>query len=289
MFQKNAIAVFITLAAGLLTTQAHAVQRAHVSALAGTDANTATGCTVPAPCRTFQAAISVVDTNGEVVALDSGGYGAVNITKSISLTAPTGVYAGISVFPGSDGVTMATPNIYVTLRGITINSQGGNNGINVSAPSTLSVENAVITNFTGTNRAGIRVSAAARVNVSDSLLRNNEFGIYFRAGTASVIRTTLLGYGDTGVYAGDGVGSTTVSITDCTITSYQYGIRAVATTNNVDVILSQNKVVVNRVAVSTSFNFNAVDSFVTVVSLGNNTFYPDNATPSNRFFVVPLR
>jgi hypothetical protein len=288
MFQKNAIAVFITLAAGLLTTQAHAVQRAHVSALAGTDANTATGCTVPAPCRTFQAAISVVDTNGEVVALDSGGYGAVNITKSISLTAPTGVYAGISVFPGSDGVTMATPNIYVTLRGITINSQGGNNGINVSAVSTLSVENVVVTNFTGINRAGIRVAARARVNVTDSLLRNNEFGLYFSGGAAaSVIRTTVLGYGSSGVYA-DGAGNTdtNVSVTDSTITSYGSAItnagNVTSDPGSSTITLSQNKLIANNDAVLMI----GKRSFLT--TYGNNSI-PSISGPVSNVFTGSLK
>jgi hypothetical protein len=212
----------------------------------------------------------------------------VNITKSISLTAPTGVYAGISVFPGSDGVTMATPNIYVTLRGITINSQGGNNGINVSAVSTLSVENVVVTNFTGINRAGIRVAARARVNVTDSLLRNNEFGLYFSGGAAaSVIRTTVLGYGSSGVYA-DGAGNTdtNVSVTDSTITSYGSAItnagNVTSDPGSSTITLSQNKLIANNDAVLMI----GKRSFLT--TYGNNSI-PSISGPVSNVFTGSLK
>lgn len=89
MLQKNAITIFIILAAGLFTAQSHAVQRAHVSASAGSDTNAATGCTATAPCRFFQPAMSVVDNNGEVIALDSGGYGAGNADTVVSVTDST--------------------------------------------------------------------------------------------------------------------------------------------------------------------------------------------------------
>ena len=84
----------------LVGGRADAVQRAHVATY-GLNSNTSFNCSVANPCRFFQAATSVVDPNGEVVVLDSGGYGAVTLTQSISLIAPPGVYAGISVLPRS--------------------------------------------------------------------------------------------------------------------------------------------------------------------------------------------
>ena len=87
MLRPHLLALGFTfaIAAGVFSTSAQAVQRTHVSAAFGNDANTATNCTAAAPCRFFQAAMTVTDTNGEVVVLDSGGYGAVTITKSLSL------------------------------------------------------------------------------------------------------------------------------------------------------------------------------------------------------------
>src|SRR3712207_7021451 len=74
-------------------------QRTFVSAQTGNDANTVNNCSVTQPCRNFAAAISVVASGGEVVALTSGGYGPVEITKAVQITAPTGVYVAITAQP----------------------------------------------------------------------------------------------------------------------------------------------------------------------------------------------
>ena len=87
----------------------------------GNDAN---ACSLAAPCRGFARAITQTSANGEIIVLDSAGYGAVTIDRSVTITAPAGVYAGISVFTGA-GITVATPGAAVTLRGLTINGQGG--------------------------------------------------------------------------------------------------------------------------------------------------------------------
>jgi Right handed beta helix region len=184
--------------------QAHAVQRAHVSASFGTDANTASNCTVLAPCRTFQAAIKVTDTNGEVIVLDSGEYGAVTITRSVALIAPTGVYAGIYVSPDIDkGVSIDTPRISVVIRGITINGQGGSGGISMTQASRLTVENCVISNLVG---SGISVygnvySPAVIVRVTDTIIRDNgRFGIVLQNGAqATITRSMISGHIEAGV------------------------------------------------------------------------------------------
>src|SRR2546430_17304299 len=89
-------------------------QRTFVSAATGNDANP---CNRTAPCRNFAAAIAQTQPGGEVVVLDSGGYGTVTITQAVSLVAPSGVYAGITVF-GGNGITInAGPSDIVTIRG----------------------------------------------------------------------------------------------------------------------------------------------------------------------------
>src|SRR2546423_875533 len=67
----------------------------------GADRN---ACTRDLPCRNFDAAINNTVAGGEVVALDSGGYGKItSITKSIAIIAPLGIHAAMSVFSG-DGI-----------------------------------------------------------------------------------------------------------------------------------------------------------------------------------------
>ena len=224
---------FITLAAlsmavatTFISLQAQAVQRTHVSAAFGSDANTATNCAAAAPCRFFTAAMTVTNSNGEVIVLDSGGYGAVTITQSVALIAPTGVYAGISVFPGADGVTIATAGVNVVLRGLSINGQGGNNGISMTAGNRLTVENCVISNL---SQNGISVNTAATVRVTDSIVRDNGgIGIYLLNGVkATVTRAVVSGNVNNGVYLlGNTPSTSTVDIADSTVDGNFNGIYA---------------------------------------------------------------
>ena len=241
MSRTHSVALLSILLCSIVSGTAGAVQRAHVST-SGLDSNTAFNCDVARPCRFFQAASTVVDPNGEVVVLDSGGFGAVNLTKSISLIAPTGVHAGISVFPGSDGVTIATPGINVVLRGITINGLGGNNGISMTAGTSLSVEDCVISNFTGSGNIGIFVNTAAKVKIIDTLLRDSDQGIQLQGGAiATIARTRLVGIASFGIFVfGITAGTTTsASISDTNVSGVskliadKYGIFASAGSGNV--------------------------------------------------------
>ncbi len=218
----------LAVVASFACMQSHAVQRTHVSAAFGSDANTASNCTAAAPCRFFQAAMTVTDNNGEVVVLDSGGYGAVTITQSVSLTAPTGVYAGISVFPGTNGVTIATPGVNVVLRGLTINGQGGSNGINMTAGNRLTVENCVISNLT---QSGINVDTTATVRVTDTVVRDNgSNGIFLLNGAKGTITRAVISghFNDTGIRVAGTLASTTTTadIADSTLDGGFYGVYA---------------------------------------------------------------
>src|SRR5438876_2640495 len=104
--------------AGPVSIASGSAQRSFVSANHGNDANP---CTVTLPCRNFAAAIAQTIAGGEVIVLDSGGYGPVTIGNSIALIAPPGVYAGITAFSG-DAITInAGASDVVTLRGLTLN------------------------------------------------------------------------------------------------------------------------------------------------------------------------
>ena len=80
-----------------------AAQRTFVSGV-GNDSNP---CSRTAPCRTFGQAILQTAAGGEVYVLDSAGYSAFTISQSVSIIAPAGVTAGISVFSGT-GIVVNT-------------------------------------------------------------------------------------------------------------------------------------------------------------------------------------
>src|ERR1700731_870308 len=91
---------------------------------AGADTNTSVNCGPTAPCRTFSAALSVTASGGEIIVLNSGGYGPpFSIAQSVSITAPDGVYAGVTVGTGV-GITIATAGVSVALKGVSINGTG---------------------------------------------------------------------------------------------------------------------------------------------------------------------
>jgi parallel beta helix pectate lyase-like protein len=166
--------LFISL---LLALPAYAAQRTFVAS-SGNDANL---CSATSPCRSFARALTQTDANGEVIVLDSAGYGVVTINQSVSIVAAAGVYAGVSVFATQDGVTVNGGN--VVLRGLAINGQGGINGIRVVAGTEVHIEDCVISNLGGD---GIRIEGGSNIHVSGTVLRSNNRGIFLASGTPQV-------------------------------------------------------------------------------------------------------
>jgi hypothetical protein len=109
-YRQLALRFVMALAVALPAAAASAsAQRTFVSP-GGADANTASNCSLVLPCRSFGAAITVTNTGGEIIVLDSAGYGPVAISKSVSIISPPGIYAGVSVLSG-EGITMNTAGI----------------------------------------------------------------------------------------------------------------------------------------------------------------------------------
>jgi hypothetical protein len=107
--------VLLAFACMLSAMPAQAQSRVFVSAH-GSDSNP---CTFLAPCRTFQHAHDTAAANGEIDVLDPAGYGAVTITKAISIQGHG--FSGISVASGNTGITVnAGPADDVNLNGLLI-------------------------------------------------------------------------------------------------------------------------------------------------------------------------
>jgi len=220
----------------LLTSPAMAAQRTFVRS----DGNDANPCTLQQPCRTFAAALLLTDPNGELVVLDSAGYGGGTVTKPVSIIAPPSVYAGISVFAGQDGVTINAGNgDDVVLRGLTINGQGGSRGIVVTAARRVQVENCDIANMgsdgiqinggsamhvvRSTVRSnasnGIRASAPlSQVFIEESRLADNALrGLLAEQGIVSVNRSAVENNGDQGIQVQPASGMVSVAVRDSLI------------------------------------------------------------------------
>jgi hypothetical protein len=210
----------LELPAAPATTAVPTQQRTFVSGT-GSDANP---CTRTAPCRNFQRAIDETLTGGEVIVLDSAGYGPVTITRGIQLISPAGVYAGITAFSGAAINVNVPAGEKVVLRGLTLNGLGANYGIYVSSVGRLYVQQLVIKNFTLTGLYMRSDGASdARFVVEDTVLHDNEYGIWCEFG-AGIPRGTIDGvrleHGFAGVISYD---MCRLSVRDSVATGNTYG------------------------------------------------------------------
>jgi hypothetical protein len=223
--QARPTAVFaLALVAAITALPALAVQRTFVASF-GNDANTATNCGFANPCRGFSAAQTVTDSTGEIVALDAAGYGPITITKSITITANPGFYAGISASTGN-AVTIATAGVSVVLRGLNLNGIGAAAGVNMTNGDRLTIENCLITNFSG---PGVTVAAAAAVRITDTTVQGNfSSGILLDGGaTAAISHSKLLDNGLRGVWVFvQSAVTTSADISDSFVTGNDVGVQA---------------------------------------------------------------
>jgi hypothetical protein len=206
-FAAHALALLFAASSLGVPPDAFAAQRTFVSST-GVDTNP---CSIVAPCRSFATALAHTDADGEIIVLDSAGYGPVTIAQSVSIIAPPGVYAGISVFPTFDGVVVNGVGARVTLKGLSINGQGGNVGIHFQQGARLDVDRCAISGMGGN---GITADAASgTVTIADTVARGNgNYGILvIGALQASIVRSRAEVSGNAGFAFADGA---TVSVVE---------------------------------------------------------------------------
>src|SRR6201984_247200 len=114
-----------TIALCLTAQPAHAqATRTWVSGV-GDDVNP---CSRTAPCKTFAGAISKTSAGGEIDVLDPGGFGALTITKSITLDGGGGQVAS-TLGAGTNGFNVAAgATAIVVFRNLRIQGLLGNGG-----------------------------------------------------------------------------------------------------------------------------------------------------------------
>jgi hypothetical protein len=175
-----AVTAFIALASSGASAQA---TRTWVSGV-GDDVNP---CSRTAPCKTYAGAISKTAANGEISTLDPGGFGAVTITKSITIDGTQGQGFGSILASGTNGVnindsaTAAPGTIIVNLRNLSItgaastNAASGLVGILITSGKVVHVENCIIQGFKAGTARGIsdrRTLTGGLLFVKDTIVRN---------------------------------------------------------------------------------------------------------------------
>ena len=105
-------------------------------------------CSRAAPCKTFAGAHSKTGLGGEITCLDAGGFGAVVITKSLTLNCE-GVSGSILGTGGIVDITINAGTGDVALRNINLLGNAASTGIRVLSAASVTLQNVRLTNFTG--------------------------------------------------------------------------------------------------------------------------------------------
>jgi len=204
----------------------------------GDDANP---CSRTAPCKTFAGAISKTAAGGEIDALDPAGYGALTITKAITIDGGGGQVASVLVSGTNGIVVQAGASDVVTLRNLQFNGIGtGLNGIRFLSGKELNVEDCKIFGFT-TNGIDIALNQVtqASLHVLNSTINNNG-GVGIRATNAAApavetqVSNSAITLDSTGIQA---TGHSHITVTDSVVQNASVtGLEADSTSG--DAILS---------------------------------------------------
>jgi hypothetical protein len=209
-------------------------------------------CSRTAPCKTYAGAISKTAKDGEISTLDPGGFGAVTITKSITINGggtgqgygsilaalTTGVIINITdvndirksvrldwlningASTGIDGVRMVAGNaLHVSntlIDGFT------SDGIEVTASTaTVIVENSKIRNCVGTGmRTNGTTGGGLKATVANSIFSRNGVGLDFQNGTiANVVESVVSNNTSHGLQVGEPTAGSSLSIMGTNIAS----------------------------------------------------------------------
>jgi hypothetical protein len=278
----------VLLWAGLAGAQA---SRTWVSGV-GDDANP---CSRTAPCKTFAGAISKTAAGGEIDALDPAGYGALTITKAITIDGGGGQVASVLVSGTNGIVVQAGSSDVVILRnlritGISGTGLGGINGIRWLSGRALTVENCDIFGFTTNgidiakadggqafvhntvvqNVGGAGLSVQSSTNNTSVDVDNSRFDLSGTFGViagsfsrVTVTRTNVSGNGSAGFIASAGSGTAELNVTDSTSSNNITGVQAGGGTAAVTVRIS-------NVTLHDNLNGLVIGANGTLKSFGNN-------------------
>jgi hypothetical protein len=303
----------ILFSLGLHVTSAQAqATRTWVSGV-GDDANP---CSRTAPCKTFAGAISKTAARGEIDCLDPGGFGAVTITKSITIDCFAGMGGGV-LASATNGIVVNAANVVVIIRNMTINGTGttlGLNGITFIGSGQLHVENVRILDFSG-NGINFAPNAASELYVQDTIVSEvggvNNAGIFVKptgnfaigqlnrvqltnnGGTGLTVDSTAMpggsklqiavsdsvmsGNAGSGVNAGGGANTMRVQL--ARVTSSGNGASGVAASGAGTVVQLLNSVITQN---TTGLSGSTITSFQSNVLSGNDA----NGAPTN---TVPVQ
>jgi Right handed beta helix region len=199
----------LVLSLAFADSSAHAGSQSWVSGV-GSDGNP---CTRTAPCLTFAGALVKTAAGGEIDCLDPGSYGAVTITKAVTLDCSATF--GLVEVSGTNGINVsAGASDIVIIRGLSF--RGGVNGIDFTSGAQLSVERCLIKGFSQ-NGIQINMSSGGSVYVTNTYITGVSNGIVAQTSagalTVAVNQSTIANPTANGFQAASGTIDATITNT----------------------------------------------------------------------------
>jgi hypothetical protein len=282
----------------LVAPAAFALNNRSAVSVNGLDTNT---CTTTSPCRSFGFAITQTNSGGEIIALDSAGYGPFSINTAMTVSGAPGVHAAITVTTG-DGISISAGVFTdrMIIRNLVLIGAGGAVGIHQVGAIQVRVIGCLIRGFStagiktdpnggyvtihrtsvldNTAGAGIMISGGFGLNlatITDCSIQGNNVGVDADYDTRVVVaHSTITGNATGAVAEADTFTGTAANLVleACTIAHNTTGISANATgmNNTAAVYLSQNVIAFNTTGVT-------IGTASTVYSFVNNRFAGNGA------------
>jgi hypothetical protein len=244
----------------------------------GNDSNACAN--VATPCRSFSGALTQVDAGGLLIVLDSGNYGAIDITKAVTISAPSGILAYTHFT-----VNVNAPGAKVVLKGLTVDGAAGR-GIDVTNVGSLIVENCVVGGATGDGLVipvgsasirdsivrncggtGIAIGFDARGSVERAQISGNATGLSVDQGAQAVIRDSSITANSGNGIQGNGFVGVDLTVDSCLVSDNGGSGIWVAALNQVTSICR----VSNTTITHNLFGLTQIFSGAQILSRGNNT------------------
>ena len=291
--------MFVGFISVMLTGSAFAqATRTWVSGV-GDDVNP---CSRTAPCKTFAGAISKTAPGGEIDVLDPGGFGAVTITKAMTIDG--GRFTGGVLVVSTNGIIVqAGANDIVTLRHFSVVApliNGGVNGVRFLSGAALHLEDLSIYGFqhgvdfepnasnshlfvrdcsvrdndpfNSVGGGGILIKSVGAVtafaSIDNTHCDKNNYGVRAEDGAIVFIQNSAIASNqNSGIVAfSNGGANTVVTAQDCEITGNNIGVNAnLLGGKNSTIFLARTTISGNTTSVSTAGGVNAK-----VISQGTN-------------------
>jgi hypothetical protein len=246
---------------GMFTASAHAATTlAHTwVASNGSDAN---NCDRPTPCASFSGAYNKTTTGGEITCADSGNFGGLGISKSLTVNCESNI-GNNSLDGGVSFMTINGTSVTVILRGLDLDGIDETNNVpcsgigasvNFTGSGTLHLQKMKINNLTSSNcGVGFTPSGTATLDITDCDITDNgssglAAGIYVQPASGVTARVSIDHSRINGNYFGiifDGTqgGIIQGTISDSVVSNNtENGITASTTSSNVLLVIDQTKV-----------------------------------------------